>query len=66
MYNWSTNTARLVQNDQEFERYKLEQQINFGLNGEKLSLRALKKHWNQLVIDKNRRRFLHKLIWLKS
>jgi hypothetical protein len=66
MYNWSTDTTLLAQNPAAYERFTLEQQINFGLNGEKVSLEALIRHWDTLVIDENRRRFLKKLVWPKS
>lgn len=42
MYNWSTDTTRLQKKPDEYAKFILEQRINFGLNGEKLSLRNLK------------------------
>ena len=46
----------------------LERQINYGIdwkNGEKIKLSEVKKNWNNLHIDKNRRRLLRLLIWGK-
>ena len=66
MYNWSVNTIRLQQNPEKYERFVLEQRINFGLNNHKLSLKALKKYWDVLDIDTDKRNFLKKIIWPQS
>ncbi|MDA1317232.1 MAG: hypothetical protein O3B87_04370 [bacterium] len=66
MKNWSTNTKRLKQNIRAYTIWKLEQMINFGLNNHKLSLKALKKYWNTLEIDPNKRNFLKKIVWPQS
>jgi len=63
MHNWSVDTTRLKKNPSLYERFVLEQRINFGLNGHKLSLASLKKHWDKLVIDKNKRAYLKKIVW---
>lgn len=66
MHNWSTDEARLKRNPLLHERFKLEQMINYGLNGNKLSILSLKKHWDKLVIDPQKRELLKKMIWAKS
>ncbi|MEK6732826.1 MAG: hypothetical protein AABY55_04290 [Candidatus Omnitrophota bacterium] len=43
--------------------WKLEQAINFGLNGEKLDKTLVKKHWKNLHIDLARKKFLKLLLW---
>ncbi len=46
----------------------LERQINYGIyrsSKKKISLKAVKKYWNQLEIEPKRRRFLKFLIWGK-
>jgi len=58
MYNWSTNSIRLRKNKDAFSLWKLEQQINFGLNGKKLNTSLLKKYLSQLRIDPYKRDFL--------
>ena len=63
MYNWSVDTSRLKRKPDEYERFLLEQRINFGLNNKKLSLKALRKHWNKLEIDKSKREYLKNLLW---
>lgn len=64
MYNWSIDTSRLKKNSREYNKFALEQRINFGLNGMKLSRKILKKYWNTLTIDPNKRIFLKKILWL--
>lgn len=66
MNNWSIDTTRLQQNPDVYDKFVLEQMINFGLRGEKLSLKKLKKHWSSLDMDPNKRAFLHKLLWFQS
>ena len=66
MYNWSVDTTRLKKNPEKYEQFLLEQQINFGLNGQKLSLKILKKYWNSLNIDPQKQVFLKKIVWMQS
>lgn len=66
MYNWSTNTKKLTKNKDKFAIYSLEQAINFGLNGTKLSLTELKKYWKHLSIDSEKKSYLSKLVWRTS
>lgn len=63
MYNWSTNTSRLKVNPATYEKWKLEQMINFGLGGEKIDRKQLKKHFSSLNIDQKKREFLKMLLW---
>ncbi len=58
MKNWSTDTRELSKNTDKFTKWRLEQQINFGLDGERLILADLKKFWNLLDIDPYKKRFL--------
>lgn len=66
VYNWSTNTTRLKKIPQEYEKFVLGQRINFGLNNQKLSLELLKKHWDKLDIDQDKRNYLKEIIWSQS
>jgi hypothetical protein len=63
MYNWSVDTTNLKKNPAAYEKFVLEQRINFGLNGQKLSIAALKKHWSSLDINPAKKSFLQKLLW---
>lgn len=58
MYNWSTNEEALKRNPEQYAVWKLEQLINFGLNGEKIKIADLKKYWSKIKIDPGRKKFL--------
>ncbi len=66
MYNWNIDTTKLKKNPDEYAKFILEQRINFGLNGKKLSLKNLKKYWNELDIDLAKKNYLQKIIWPQS
>lgn len=66
MYNWSTDTTGLKKNPEKYQIFLLEQRINFGLNNQKLSLSSLKKHWNKLNLDPNKKSYLKKIVWPQS
>ncbi len=63
MYNWSTNEEEIKKDPEEYGRWRLEQLINYGLGGEKLSEGELRKYWDRLTIDPYRRKFLALLIY---
>ena len=48
MYNWSTDTRELQKNPELYAIWKLEQLINYGLNGEKIQEKDLKKYLRSL------------------
>ena len=58
MYNWSTDTKKLKKNPTRYAIWKLEQMVNFGLNGEKIKKSELKKYWDRLSLDPARKKFL--------
>jgi hypothetical protein len=62
MYNWSTDLSKLKKDPQKYSIWKLEQLINYGLNGEKLKLEELKKYFNKLTIDPQKRNYLKFLL----
>jgi hypothetical protein len=66
MHNWSTDTSRLKKDPKKYEKFVLEQKINFGLQGQKLSSKSLKKNWSNLDIDPSKKSFLQKLLWPQS
>lgn len=65
MYNWNTNTSTWNKKSDSFVIWKLEQLINFGLNGEKLDYKKTKKFWSRLVLDPQRKKFLNLILWSK-
>lgn len=66
MYNWNINTNKLKKNPEKYNIWKLEQSINFGLNGQKLNANELKKYWGKLNIDPQRKKLLEKWLWPKQ
>lgn len=66
MYNWNTDTSKLKQNPEKYAIWKLEQSINFGLNGEKLNTDQLKKYWAKLNLDPQRKKLLEMWLWPKQ
>lgn len=51
MYNWSTDEEYLKKFPEEYEKWRLLQLINYGLDGEKLNLKLLKKKWEEIKDD---------------
>lgn len=66
MYNWSVDLKSLKKHPKSAAVWKLEQAINFGLNGRKLSKLLVKKYWKQLRLDHARKKFLKFLLWPKT
>ena len=65
MYNWSTDEDYLKKFPEEYEKWKLLQLINYGLDGEKIDLKILKKHWNSIkkdVLDKFVKKYFQEFI----
>ena len=63
MRNWSTDTKALEKDPEAFAVWKLEQQVNFGLEeNERINKHAFKKYWNEIEIDTDRRVFLELLL----
>ena len=50
MYNWNTDTTTLRKNPEKYQIWRLEQLINFGLNGEKKH-RPVKKILGPILIS---------------
>ena len=66
MYNWSTDEEAMKKADpQGYEIWRLEQMINYGLDGEKLSEAKLRQYWQVLKdrIDPASREYLEFLLW---
>ena len=62
MYNWNTDTSQLKKNPERYKIWRLEQLINFGLNGEKINKKELIRYFPQLKLDKFRKNFIKLLI----
>jgi len=62
MYNWSVDEKELSKDEDKYAIWKLEQMVNFGLGGNKLSYDKLRKYWNKIQIDPARKRFLELIL----
>lgn len=66
MYNWSTDEEKFRKKDPEgYKIWRLVQLINYGLDGEKLSKKEVKKYWSKIKdsLDPYKRRMLEYLLW---
>lgn len=66
MYNWSVDIEQLKKDPEQFAIWRLEQMVNFGTRGEKLSARDLWHYWNKLTLDPAKKHFLAFLLWGKT
>lgn len=67
MYNWSVDEKKFKKEDPEgYEIWKIQQMINWGLGGEKLSERLVRKYWKRLFLDPQTKKFLELLLWPKK
>lgn len=62
MHNWSTDTKKLSKYPEKYTIWKLEQLINFGLNGQKINFVELRKYFSKLNIDPQKRKYLNFLL----
>ncbi len=62
MYNWSVDETALKKYPKKYAIWKLEQLINYGLGGEKINEKLLRKYWDEIHIDPESRKCLHFLI----
>ncbi|MBI3120019.1 MAG: hypothetical protein HYZ08_00210 [Candidatus Kerfeldbacteria bacterium] len=62
MYNWSTDEKKLQETPEKYAIWRLEQLINFGLNGERIKAFELKKYWSKLQLDPARKKLLELLL----
>lgn len=65
MHNWSTDTKDLKKDKEKYAIWKLEQMVNFGLDGEKINEEELKKNLKKINIDSSRLEFLKILLEIK-
>lgn len=63
MYNWSVDEKQLKKYPEQYAIWKLEQMINWGLGGEKLDEKLLRKYWRKLFLDPIKKRYLFFLLW---
>ena len=67
MYNWSVDEKEFKKADPKGYRiWRLEQMINFGTAGEKISERLVRKYWKKIFMDEPTRKYLKFLLWPKK
>ncbi len=62
MKNWSNKIEKINQKSKQYNVWKLEQMINFGLDGEKIPKALLEKYLPILNIDETKKRYLKYLL----
>lgn len=63
MYNWSVDLKQLKKNKDAYAVWQLEQAVNFGLAGQKISKSQLIKYWPVLHLDPLKKKYLEFLLW---
>lgn len=69
MYNWSVDEKKFKKEaPEQYKIWKLEQLINYGLGGEKLKEKEIKKFWRKIKnrIDPHKKLLLEFLLWNKK
>lgn len=66
MFNWSTDTKRLAKNPRFYDKWELEQMINFGLKNKTLNKKKLITLLPELSIDLKKRAFLEYILYGKK
>lgn len=62
MKNWSIDTTHFKKDLSKYVIWKLEQLINFGLDGEKIDREELKSNLPYLNLDPSKRKFIEYLL----
>lgn len=67
MHNWSVDEEKLKKDPEAYQIWRLEQLVNYGLDGERIQRNLLEKYWDRIFIeDPHRRDFLSLLLWGKK
>jgi len=69
MYNWSVDEERFKKEDPKgYKLWRLTQLINYGLDGEKLDRKEVKKAWPKIKdrLDPYAKRAVEYLLWGKA
>lgn len=69
MYNWSTDEDKLKKDyPEDYQKWRLLQLINYGLDGERIKLKLLQKLWPEIkseVLDPKVKEFLENFVVLQ-
>ena len=63
MNNWSVDLKQLKKHKKQYNIWKIEQMINFGLGKNKLDEKEVKKYWSDLKLDPHKKKFIEFLLW---
>ncbi|OGN08034.1 MAG: hypothetical protein A2750_01005 [Candidatus Yanofskybacteria bacterium RIFCSPHIGHO2_01_FULL_45_42] len=64
MYNWSTDEEKFKKEDPEGHKiWRIEQMVNFGLDGDKIPEEELRHYWDKINIDPARRKLLNLILY---
>jgi hypothetical protein len=66
MYHWSVDEKKFKkENPEGYKIWKLEQMINYGEPGEKISEKLVRKYWKKIEerIDPYKKRLIEYLLW---
>jgi len=66
MHNWSVDTKELEKDPEAYAIWRLEQMINCGTGGERISTNHLFQYWDRLFLDPDKKRFMGFLLWGKK
>ena len=66
MHNWSVDITELKKNKEQYAVWRLEQMVNFGLDGKKINRKEIKKYWKILDLDPNKKNYLKMILWPKQ
>lgn len=66
MYNWSVDIDELKKDKKKYAVWRLEQMVNFGLDGKKINCREIKKYWKFLSLDPAKKKYLKMILWPKQ
>jgi hypothetical protein len=66
MRNWSVDTTELKKDKKQYAIWRLEQMVNFGLAGKKISSQEIKKYWKSLDLDHAKKSYLKMILWPKQ
>jgi len=65
IYNWNTDTTELRKDKKSYDIWELEQKINYGLRGGKISRNKLMKYLHELKLEASMKRYFLFLLWPK-
>jgi len=69
MYNWSVDEEKFKKRyPKKYKIWRIAQLINYGLDGEKLDKKEVKKYWREIEswLDPNKALYIKYLLWGKK